>query len=186
MSRLDSLLEDLREEWDYYRTNLNSPPSIKEVIRRYADDYDKPRNYNLGHWYPPSEVWPHREYTWSRTAARRSPEEWDALEQSMRERGWNHDEPLILYVGRDGSSKVGEGNHRLAIAMKLKMRRIPVAFILVDYKVKKSRQSGRGLATSMRAQKVSKPKPRKPGWKDKPRSPEDEASIDRLMKLLSP
>lgn len=48
----------------------------------------------------------------------------------MRKHGWREDEqPLLLFIGKEGNVKVGEGNHRLAIARELGMKKVPVKFM---------------------------------------------------------
>ena len=130
----------LHEEQDYYTTDRVNPPPLAEIIHRWTDQGDKPQSYNRAHWYPTKEIWPHREYTWSRLDGRNSPEEWDAISGSMKRDGWREDEPAWLMIGSDGSTKLGEGNHRLAIAMSLGIKRIPVAFLLRRGAVHKSFQ----------------------------------------------
>ena len=100
------------------------------------------------------ELWPLREYTWSREKSRSGfakvdgksvqlsgPMKWDALVEDMKKRGWDSNDPLILDIGAKGGVKVGEGNHRLAIARELGMSRVPVQFRFVPYKVTKSLQN---------------------------------------------
>jgi hypothetical protein len=38
-------------------------------------------------------------------------------------------EPLIVYLGKNGVAKIGEGNHRHEIALELEMPEVPVRFI---------------------------------------------------------
>jgi len=94
------------------------------------------------------ELWPLREYTWSRDNSRGGfakvkgksvhlPGElkWDAIKEDMRARGWDPKDPLLLEIGSEGGVKVGEGNHRLAIARELGMRKVPVRFLFKSYRV---------------------------------------------------
>jgi len=114
--------------------------TIEEVIRRWQrqrpgkDSRGRPlpRQKMYDHAMPLAvsleEVWPYREYTWSRGRARCSIEEWDELLASMRD-GWNVDNPLLFLIGRESGANVGEGNHRLAIAQSLGFDEVPVRFI---------------------------------------------------------
>jgi hypothetical protein len=116
-----------KENGEYY-TVTDEP--IEEVSRRWADDdiWEKAYDAQVHAWYPIEDVLPYREYRWTREAARRSPEEWDELKESMESEGWDEDQPLFMLVGRDGNVKVGEGNHRLAIAYELGFEEVPVQF----------------------------------------------------------
>ena len=94
---------------------------------------------------PIEDIWPHREYEWTRSQNRYQQlgldqEEWDKLKISMMENGWNPDYPLHFQIGQEGGMKVGEGNHRLAIAKELGMKEIPVWFHFYHDKVKKNPQ----------------------------------------------
>ena len=117
--------------------------TIKEVARRWAENHEKLYDDRIHGWFPIEEVWPHREYTWSRDNSRsgmvekdgewvsmEGPEKWDYLKQQMKQNGWEGmpDVPQMK-VGRDGNIKLGEGNHRLAIARELGMREVPIQFL---------------------------------------------------------
>jgi len=117
------------------------------IIARWQDDRSK-LDTHTPILLPLADLWPHREYTWTRTTARSGfatvngqrqdlsgPVKWDVVLTSM-EKGWNPDEPLIFYVGTTGA-KVAEGNHRLAIARTLKIKRVPVQFEFIQGKVSK-------------------------------------------------
>jgi hypothetical protein len=108
----------------YYRIT-EPPPPIKEVVRRWACSSDKA--YDGTFWYDLDEVWPYREYYWTRSTAREGSKQWDALEASMERRGWTEN-PAHVIVGRNACAKVGEGNHRLSVARKLGIDRVPVTF----------------------------------------------------------
>ena len=100
--------------------------------------------------FPTDELWKHREYTWTREGAREGsapesenidifrespdrsypgPEKWDRLKAHMEKNGWDKREPLIVYFGKNDVAKVGEGNHRLAIAREMGMKAIPVKLV---------------------------------------------------------
>lgn len=103
--------------------------SLAEVLRDWVR-YDE-QTHNTRGWseYPIEEVWPHREYTWSRDCARMSIHEWDQLVEAFKEFGWDPRDPAILYFGKNGVVKVGEGNHRLAVARELGFEKVPVRFV---------------------------------------------------------
>ena len=99
--------------------------------------------------YPVAELATIRDYEWSRTNLRRGsvpvgppdaegcptkyernvggPERWDRLREWMEKYGWKCD-PAHVYVGRDGKAKLGEGNHRLALAESLGIEKAPTQF----------------------------------------------------------
>lgn len=96
------------------------------------------------------ELWPFREYTWTRENSRSGfarvksktvmldgPLKWDALKEDLRANGWDPKEPLHLEIGKEGGVKVGEGNHRLALAKELGMSKVPVEFHFKSRKVRK-------------------------------------------------
>lgn len=157
---------------DYYEfDNL----SIGEVLSRWAEDGDKPRSWDsIQVNYPLKDVWRYREYTWTREDARLSPAEWDELKASMRT-GWEKDNPLIIQFGRNGVAKVGEGNHRLAIARDLGWKTIPVRFGSFDQEV---------TLTEIEEEEI----PTKPEPPRKPGTPEEEKELqqqtDEIMDLF--
>ena len=127
---------------DYYKVTPDM--SIEDVARRFVKERDKPRGGGTHGFYSVRELWPLREYTWTRDNAREGhartedgeyvnlpgPQKWDMIKEDMRKHGWRKDEvPLRLFIGKDGNVKVGEGNHRLAIARELGMKKLPVKFM---------------------------------------------------------
>ncbi len=116
--------------YDYYKFDAENPPSIEEVTKRWAKDNDKPNNWSgLTIDYPLEEVWQYREYSRSPMGdSNLTKEEWAALNKSLKEKGWDREQPLMLLVGKNGVSKVGEGNHRLWVAKQLGLKNIPVRF----------------------------------------------------------
>lgn len=100
--------------------------TIKDVLHMWMQNkkaYDK----IVHNFYKPEDVWPYREYSWSRTRSRRSETEWDDLSLSIQNDGWDKNNPAIVTVGKNGVAKVSEGNHRLAIAMQFGIT-VPVRF----------------------------------------------------------
>jgi len=137
------------------------------------------------------EIWPLREYTWTRDKARSGfakvkgksvelpgPLKWDAIMEDMKQRGWDQNDPLVLNVGHEGV-KVGEGNHRLAIAKKLGISKVPVSFWFISGRVSKSPQHEKPIEVSPKAiEKVVEKK------REKPMTPEETERVDSIMRLL--
>lgn len=154
---------------------------LREVVRRWQDDGDKMYDRSMPVMLSLTVLWPHREYTWARGRARRSQEEWDQLYDDMKRRGWDKKEPLHFAIGRKGGAKVGEGNHRLAIAKQLGISKIPVEFHFQAPKVAKTPLPPR------RPLKTKLPRPperQKPVKKRKPPSPEGKRRVAAILRLL--
>jgi len=116
--------------------------------------------------FPAKELWPYREYTWTRDSASGNQvtsnkgkaytdkwamiadrddniggDKWDAMVATFKSSGWSRTDPLLFMVGKNGKGKVGEGNHRLAIAKELGIE-VPVRFVFV-YEVELDSASNR-------------------------------------------
>jgi hypothetical protein len=176
----------------YY--NLRPSDKLADVIRRWQSPptgkfkakwgespypHQKVYDRSMPVMIPVKDLWPHREYTWKRDSARRSPVEWDALKTSMEKKGWDKKEPLHFNIGREGGTKVGEGNHRLAIARELGIREVPVWFHFQTSKVRKSPQNQGKPAKSVAPKKLAKDVK-----KAAPASPETEKLINDILGLL--
>ena len=160
----------------YYR---ESKPSLQSVIDRWQKDGDKLYDDAQPVMIPVRDLWPFREYTWTRNDARVSQEEWDKLKASLRTAGWKRGEPLYFEVGRSGGAKVGEGNHRLSISKAAHVREVPVRFVFKSGAVRKDPQR-RSPAPRPRP---PAPKPSTPA-RSGPLSPEDEQRIQDILDLL--
>lgn len=128
----------------YYRASPDL--TIEGVVEKWALEGAKIRGEGVHVWLDPKDVWPLREYTWTRDNSRAGvtyvdgklvdlpgPQKWDALKEDLKKNGWRKDQqPVMVLVGKDGSAKVTEGNHRLAIAREIRMRKVPVQFIFRD------------------------------------------------------
>ncbi len=92
--------------------------------------------------YPLGELYPYRDYDWTRKHSRLSDRGWAALKRSLRTHGWLADAPAFLVIGKDGCVVVGEGNHRLAVARELDdpSLLVPVHFL---YRQRACRQQSR-------------------------------------------
>jgi hypothetical protein len=121
--------------------------NIKDIAARWRAG-DKIYDMSMPLEMPIEEVWKYRDYDRHRDFSRSGrpwpfyspegqdnhqqkknysgPEKWDLMIQSMQKYGWDKNEPLQLVVGKDGRAKIGEGNHRLAIARQLGMKTVPV------------------------------------------------------------
>lgn len=128
---------------DYYEMNVSNPDPIPSVIKSWAEDHAQLTDAIVHGHYAIEEVLPYREYQWTRETSRpgsvrvdgewehfeTGEGKWDALKSEMQKNGWPERMPLKLMVGRDGCAKVGEGNHRLAVADRVGINRVPVQFI---------------------------------------------------------
>jgi len=99
--------------------------SIEDTARRWEENGEKLYDTAMPVMLTVADLWRYREYTWSREDSRDGPEYWDELAKQMRQ-GWKRSDPAHVQVGRQGGIKVSEGNHRLAIAKDLRIRKIPV------------------------------------------------------------
>jgi len=99
---------------------------VSEIINRWANDNEQLYDpFMSGHepkgvhgYYNIYDILPYREYIWTKEDARRSPEKWEELKESIRS-GWYVDGPINIMIGKNRVAKVGEGNHRLAVALEL-------------------------------------------------------------------
>ena len=119
--------------------------TVEELVRKWVDG-DKAYDHSMPIRMSIVDLWQCRDYTWTRDTARAGygdryggqsnyyssgADKWDALKKSINDE-WDRNDPLILNVGKDGKAKIGEGNHRLAVARELGLRDIPVRVIFVD------------------------------------------------------
>jgi hypothetical protein len=190
--RVASAMNVLLKRAAYYR--LKPGTSVKEVIRRWMEERDKAYEDSMPVGYSPRELSPHKEYRWTREKSRagyarvggknvwlEGPLKWDALAEDMRSRGWDDKDPLHLHIGGDGSAKIGEGNHRLAIAEKIGLGRVPVMFHFYQGKVVKNvLKDDKPVVVAPRALKNVVEKAEKRG----PMAPEEKEQVDDLMSLL--
>lgn len=124
---------NLRE--GYYKIDPKSPPPIEDVLDDWKEGnkaYDAGSSItglNLPYhgYYSVDDLWKYREYDWSAEKHRGSKEQWDTLVNSIK-KGYNPKYPILVVVGQNGVVKIGEGNHRLAIAKQLGIKMVPVEF----------------------------------------------------------
>ena len=135
-SSLELLFENLRRSLNenkyYYTIDPNDPPPIEQILNAWVKDhkkiYDPDGEYHA--IYPLQDLLPYREYDWSKTNHRGSQKEWDLLKKSLA-KGYDNNNPILLQIGANGKVKVGEGNHRIALAQELGIKDIPVFFTFV-------------------------------------------------------
>lgn len=155
-------------------------------------------NDSMPVYLPVRELWPLREYTWTRDISRSGfarvngktvsldgPLKWDALKEDLRINGWDPKDPLHLEIGSEGGVKVGEGNHRLALAKELGMSKVPVEFHFKSYKVRKQPQT-RTEPVEIDSKALEEVvEERIEEVKEKPvRTPEEQAELDRMVDEL--
>ena len=184
--KVSRLIESINS---YYK----APPSIdlSVVIERWQVDGQKLYSNDMPLMIPVRDLMPHREFRWTRSKARSGiarvgnkrvdltgPEKWDAMTADLKKNGWDDKEPLYFEIGRDDGQKVGEGNHRLAIANKLGIRKVPVKFVFKSGKVAKDRLESpvmvKPKAVMSIIDKIS----------NKPSDPESEKRVQSIMDLL--
>ena len=135
MSNLKRLLENLLLTENYY----SNPVSVYSVISRWQKAGDKLYDDDQPIMLPTEDIYPFREFDRTREGGRNTPEEWDQIVSWLETAGWDPKKPLHMLIGRDGGAKVGEGNHRIAIARQLGIKTIPVQFHFVWDKVVKDK-----------------------------------------------
>lgn len=153
MATDDELCGSFGSHRGYYDMDPRNPRSIEDVIDGWTKCGLKANEFDTYHaFYSAEDLWPYREYTWSAQTAsfedvtgtddqtypdkwRFLPDEadnvgrakWDRMVDKMKRAGWDPRQPAYLEIGKNGIAKVGEGNHRLAIAKQLGIT-VPVMF----------------------------------------------------------
>lgn len=133
----------LTEAYGYYHINANNPPPIEALLYRWVKDGEKLFDEEIHAYYSVSDLLPWREFVRSRNNTNLSPEQYDSSKEDIAENGIRN--PLQILLGRNGKAKIGEGNHRLAIALELNLKqKIPVVFYFY-MKVEKDEQNLREM-----------------------------------------
>jgi hypothetical protein len=172
----------------YYRTNAIP---IDEISKRWVEGGDKIYDDSMPLMYSVNDLWKHREYSWTRESSRNGlarvkgqtvqlsgPLKWDAIKADLQANGWDSDEPLYLEVGKNGKVKVGEGNHRLAIAKEINLSKIPV-WVQFRQSVEKAPPPPKLVELDNKAtKKLVKEAPKKK------LSPEEQETINDIMDIL--
>jgi hypothetical protein len=176
----------------YY--NIEPHASIQEVVDKWQKEGLKAYDASIPLMVPLREVWPYREYTWSRNDSRPNgvtikgewsgdltgPQKWDILMEELKTSGWDPNKPLFLSIGRQGGAKVGEGNHRLAIAKELGFQKVPVWFQFYSSRVVKEPQHPEA-PIAVKPQTVKKVLEKELAEPRIQKSPEEEAEIERML-----
>lgn len=178
--------------------DLKAGTTIETVIKGWVENDDKATDSSMPGWYSPDDVWPYREYTWTRENSRSGfarvegktvdlpgPLKWDALAIDLKEQGWDPKEPLHLAIGKNGVAKVGEGNHRLALAREVGLSRVPVFF---HFGQRVELTEGHGSMyrrqpppSPAAVKKVVEEEVRRPS---RELTPEDQERVDEIVRLL--
>ena len=119
--------------WKVYysiKDRLN-PPSIDDILNCWVENsgyvYDSNVNWQKPALYDPADLVPYREYGPDRLRNSIGSERYEELKADIKENGIK--DPLIIFFGRNGVAKIGEGNHRHEIAMALGLPKVPVRFV---------------------------------------------------------
>lgn len=174
---------------DYYSLSDHPGLGLEEVIRLWQEESQKLYDDDQPLMIPVRDLWSFREYNWTREDSRpghltvggklldlTGEQKWDVLTEELKAHGWNKDRPLQFIIGRKGGAKIGEGNHRLAIARKLGVQAVPVSFGYYTSPVVKGPQHEPVERVSPKVVEKVLTAPQK-----KPLSPEEEAQIEELM-----
>ena len=135
----------LMENWrkylneEYYAIDPSDPPSIEYLLKAWQEGnkaYDPGSSFvkeDLPYhaYYSVEELMPYREYDWGPAKHRGSQAEWGKLMNSIK-KGFDPRQPLVVQVGKNGVAKIGEGNHRLAVAKELGIEKVPVYFLFYN------------------------------------------------------
>lgn len=120
-----------------YEMDPHNPLPISVIQSRWVGDGGKQGTLpdeEIHGWYTVNELEPYREYAWSEQQHRETDEEWRSLVESIQSSGFDVRRPVILLVGRNGVTKVGEGNHRIGAAKQAGYReKIPVRFLFYQH-----------------------------------------------------
>ena len=115
---------------DYYKIDPNAPISIEEVIELWVSGHkaeDEVRVPGYHGMYSTEDLEQYREWPDDRLRNRQPSVEYQNLKSKIEKEGII--EPLVVQVYKDGKAKIGEGNHRHAIAKELGIKHLPVRFL---------------------------------------------------------
>jgi len=114
----------------YYKINPNAPISVEEVIELWVSGHkaeDEVRVPGYHGMYSTEDLEQYREWPDDRLRNRQPSAEYQNLRSKIEKEGII--EPLVVQVYKDGKAKIGEGNHRHAIAKELGIKHLPVRFL---------------------------------------------------------
>ena len=104
---------------------------------------------------------------------------WDRTKAYMAEHGWMKSDPAHFEIGPDGSAKLGEGNHRLALAHELGIEEVPIRYHFHYDPVTLDENSFRHEAPEPEPEAEAAPEAT-----IEEKAPVDDALVDELLKLL--
>ena len=128
------ILSEAPAVWKTYYNidDPQNPPSIEEISRRWVENlehpYDSSINWRRPAMYDPKDLVPYREF--DRSRLRGGEKYLQGLKQDIIENGIR--EPIIIVFGKNGITKMGEGNHRHEIAMELGIPKVPVRYMFYE------------------------------------------------------
>jgi len=120
----------------YYDADRDNPPTIEEIAKCYVLNDAKVSDRSVSGLnpalYDTEELIKFREYD-KENLRHLNPDDgfYDELKADIKENGFK--EELIIFFGRNGKVKIGEGNHRHQIALDLGIEKIPVRFVFWRY-----------------------------------------------------
>lgn len=131
MKEYTEFIEERSNFPTYYKTSKNTP--LKKVADRYFKTGDKLYDvrWTDGEYHIMANVRDLekiKEHDWSRKRSRIGPERYEELYQDIKKNGIKLPVQVMLYQ-HEGRAKLGEGNHRLAIAKELGIKKIPTVFV---------------------------------------------------------
>lgn len=131
MKDFNDFIEEASNFPKYYRTSKNA--SVKKIADRYFKTGDKLYDvrWTDGEYHilaNVKELEKIKEHDWSRKHSRIGPERYEELYQDIKQNGIKLPVQVMLYQ-YEGRAKLGEGNHRLAIAKELGIKKIPTVFV---------------------------------------------------------
>ena len=118
----------------YYKINPNDPTPIEEIIdlwMRGNKAYDYKVELDYHGMYSTKDLNDYREFPDDKLRNLQNSKEYQNLKEKIAKYGVL--DPLIVIVSKsDGKAKIGEGNHRHAIAKELNIQQLPVRFVFYE------------------------------------------------------
>jgi len=115
----------------YYAIDRFNPPPVEDLLECWMENSgyvrDSSVNWKKPAFYKTEDLIPHREYKRHQLMNKPGTERYEELKADIEENGIK--ETLIIYFGKNGGVKIGEGNHRHEIALDLGIPEVPVRFV---------------------------------------------------------
>ena len=102
----------------------------EEVLDCWAKNDAKLYDHSMPVMISTRNLSKYREYPAHKLRNKTDSQKYKALKNEILKDGIR--EPLYVIVGKDGSAKIGEGNHRHNIALELRIPKVPVMFAFWD------------------------------------------------------